>query len=84
MPITTSAKKALRQAERRRARNLIRKEAIVSVERKIKKLITAGKKTEAQALLPRAYKAIDKAAKRNILHKNTAARQKSRLARLVQ
>ena len=83
MPITTSAKKALRQAERRRARNLVRKEAIVSVERKIKKLVSSGKKAGAQALLPQAYKAIDKAAKRNILHKNTAARQKSRLARLV-
>ena len=63
--------------------NLKRTEAIVSVERKIKKLVAGGNKAEAKALLPLAYKAIDKGAKRGILHKNTAGRQKSLLARLV-
>jgi small subunit ribosomal protein S20 len=38
---------------------------------------------EAQKSLPKAYKAIDKAAKRGIIKKNTAARRKSRLAKLV-
>lgn len=38
---------------------------------------------EATAALPEAYKAIDKAAKRGILKKNTAARKKSRLAHAV-
>ena len=83
MPITSSAKKALRQADRRRIRNLKRREAIVSVVRKIKKFVAAGKKDEAKALLPQAYKAFDKAAQRNVIHKNTAARKKSRLTQLV-
>ncbi|MBI2038783.1 MAG: 30S ribosomal protein S20 [Candidatus Niyogibacteria bacterium] len=83
MPITTSAKKALRQAERRRVRNLKRKDAIVSVVRKIKKFVIAGKKEEARSLLPQAYKALDKAAQRNVIHKNAAARKKSRLTQFV-
>lgn len=83
MPITSSAKKALRQAQRRRVRNLKRREAIVSVVRKIKKAVAAGKKDEAKALLPQAYKAFDKAAQRNVIHKNAAARKKSRLTKLI-
>ena len=83
MPITSSAKKALRQSRRRRIQNLRRKEAIVSIVRKIKKSVAAGKKDEARSLLPQAYKAFDKAAKRNVIHKNTAARKKSRLTKLV-
>ena len=39
-------------------------------------------KTEAEKLLPKAYQAIDKAAKRGIIKKNTAARKKSRLTAL--
>ncbi|MBI1957025.1 MAG: 30S ribosomal protein S20 [Candidatus Niyogibacteria bacterium] len=83
MPITSSAKKALRQSERHHLKNLKRKEAIVSVVRKIKKAVAAGKKDEAKALLPQAYKALDKAAQRNVIHKNAAARKKSRLTQLV-
>ena len=83
MPIIRSAKKALRQAERRRERNLIRKKAISDVVRKIKKLVDAGKPDEAAAILPQAYKALDKAAKTNVLHRNAAGRKKSRLTKLV-
>ena len=49
----------------------------------IKKLVEENKKEEAQKLLPQTYKAIDKAVKRNILKKNTAARKKSRITRMV-
>lgn len=83
MPITSSAKKALRQNERRHIRNLKRRAAIVSIVRKIKKFVAAGKKDEAKALLPQAYKTFDKAAKRHVIHKNTAARKKSRLTQFV-
>lgn len=83
MPIIRSAKKALRQSERRRLRNLKRKEVFKDAVKKIQKLVSAGKKDEALALLPQAYKALDKAAKRNVIHQNAASRKKSKLAKLI-
>lgn len=83
MPIIKSAKKALRQSKRRHARNLKRKEAFRDATKEIKKLVAGGKQTEAAALLPGAYKAIDKAAKTKVIEKNTASRKKSGLAKLV-
>jgi len=44
-------------------------------------LLQSGKTTDAAALLPAAFKAIDKAMKRGVIKKNTAARKKSRLAK---
>jgi small subunit ribosomal protein S20 len=46
----------------------------------IRKLLREKKVNEASNILPRAYKAIDKAAKRGVIKKNTAARKKSHLA----
>lgn len=83
MPIIKSAKKALRRAERRRKRNLMRKKAMSDIVGKIKKLVSQGKQDEALTLLPQAYKALDKAAKTSLIHKNTAGRKKSRLSRLI-
>lgn len=83
MPIIKSAKKALRQAEKRRTGNLARKRAINEVIRKIKKFLSEGKQNDALALLPRAYQALDKAAKTNVIHKNAASRKKSRLTKIV-
>lgn len=83
MPIIKSAKKALRQAERRRKGNLAKKDAVREVVGKIKKLVASEKHAEALALLPIAYKALDKAAKTHVIHKNAAGRKKSRLAKLV-
>lgn len=83
MPITKSAKKALRQSIKRRALNLIRKKMVENIVRKIKKLKTEGKKEEAEKLLPLVYKEIDKATKRKIISKQTASRKKSRLAKML-
>lgn len=83
MPITQSAKKALRQSFRRRTRNLKRKEEFRRVIKEIKKLVAAGKTKEAESLLPKVYKALDKAAKTGAIKKNAASRRKSRLAKLV-
>ncbi len=79
MPITKSAKKALRQTRRRTTRNLRRKEAYRKVLKQIRKLLAAKKLKEAEALVPQAYKALDKAVKTGVLKKNAAARRKSRL-----
>lgn len=83
MPITSSAKKALRSSARKRVFNTRRKKAIERAVTDIKKLVKAGKGKEAQALLSQAYKAIDKAAKEHTILKNTAARKKSRLSKLI-
>lgn len=83
MAITSSAKKAVRVAARRRVFNLRRKNAVDNVVKKIRRLLKEKKNKEAEALLPLAYKAIDKAAKTKFFKKNTAARKKSRLAKLI-
>ncbi len=48
-----------------------------------RKLVAAGKADEARELLPSLYRAIDKAAKRGVIKKNSAARKKSRLSALL-
>ena len=83
MPITRSAKKALRQPRHRTIRNLRRKEAYRKVLKQIRKLLAAKKIKEAEALVPQAYKALDKAAKTGVLKKNAAARRKSRLMKWI-
>ena len=79
MPITASAKKALRQSKRRAVKNLARKEAFKSALKRIQKLVIDKKLADAEKLIPEAYQAIDKAAKTGVIKKNAAARKKSRL-----
>ena len=81
MPNLQNAKKALRQSKTRAALNRQYKNRIRSVARIIDDSIKAGNKKEAEKMLPVYFKAIDKAAKKNILHKNTASRRKSLYAR---
>lgn len=83
MPITSSAKKALRVAEKKQIFNVRRAKAIEDASREIKKLVKGGKVKEAEAKLSGAYKAIDKAVKTKFLKKNTAGRLKSRLTVLI-
>ena len=83
MPITSSAKKALRVSERKGIFNAQRKSAIDQTLRGIKKLVKENKVKDAEKMLPQAYKAIDKAVKTKFLKKNTAARLKSRITTLV-
>jgi len=79
MPITQSAKKALRQSIRRKKRNVAKKEQVKKAVKEAKKLIASGDKEKARELISKAYKAIDKAAKTGVIKKNTASRVKSRL-----
>ena len=83
MPNLPNAKKALRQNKKREVHNRQYKNRIKKVARKIDDLIKDGKKQEAEKFLPIYFKAIDKAAKLNILHKNTANRRKSFYSRKV-
>ena len=79
MPITSGAKKTLRASKRKRVFNDRRRRTMREILKKISKLSLAGEVREAEKLISQAYKANDKAAKRGVIKKNTAARKKSRL-----
>ncbi len=83
MPITTSAKKALRSSRRKREFNMARKEAMTTAVKKFRKLVTAGKIDEAKKMISTVDQTIDKAAKTNLIKKNNASRIKSRLAAML-
>lgn len=83
MAITTGAKKAIRQGERKHVMNLRRQKAMKESVKEVSKLVVAGKKADAEKNLKAAYKALDKAAKRGVIKKNTASRKKSRLAKAI-
>jgi ribosomal protein S20 len=76
MPIIASAKKKLRQDVKRAEVNIATRNALKASLRLLKK---KPSKEGANA----AYKAVDTAAKKHIIHKNTAGRLKSQVARLV-
>jgi len=75
-----SAKKRIRQTATRRLRNRYK---LSTTRTAIKKLVNAPSKVEAQELLPKVISMLDKLAKTNLIHKNKASNQKSRLTRLV-
>ena len=81
MPNTKSAIKAMRQSITRRARNIKSKDKFRSAVKEVRKLITAGKKSEAMEAMKKARSALDKAVKKNVIHKNKSSRLKSRLAK---
>lgn len=83
MPNSSSAKKRVRQTEVRTLRNKARRSTMRSMVRQVQEAVEAKDAAKAQAALQQAYKQIDKAAKANILHANTAANHKSRLAKQV-
>jgi len=83
MPITKSAKKALRQSLKRKLRNLIYKKKIKNLVKEVKILISQKKIEEAKKLLPQVYKILNKAAKVGVIKKNTAARKKSAIAKAI-
>ncbi len=78
MAITSSAKKALRVAKRKRVFNLRRKSVADRSLKDFRQLIIAKKKVEALKLIPTVYKALDKAVKTKYMKANTASRLKSR------
>ena len=73
--------KAMRQAIVRRARNVKTKDKFRSAVKEVRKLILAGKKSEAITAMKQAMSSLDKAVKTNVIHKNKSSRLKSRLAK---
>lgn len=82
MPQRRTAIKELRKNRVRHMRNLDIK---TDLKKTLKSFVSTAKtdKTKAQDLLKTLYKKLDKVAKRNVMHKKTAARRKSRFAKLL-
>jgi small subunit ribosomal protein S20 len=80
MPNHKSCEKRLRQEKKRSARNNYVKSTINTLSKKIRSGISLEEK---QQLLNKIYSDLDKAAKRNVIHKRTASRRKARIANYV-
>jgi ribosomal protein S20 len=76
MPVTYSAKRALRKSKRKAAVNL-------KTKIKMKSVLKIARATKNPELAPQAYQVIDRAAKHHLLHPNKAARLKSQIARFL-
>lgn len=83
MANTSSAKKAIRVSERKAVINSRVRDGYKSAKKAVSKAVGAKDKSKAMELMPKAFKEIDKAAKSNVIHKNAAARYKSRLSKKV-
>ena len=78
-----SAKKRVLIAERNRLRNVAFKTSIKTAVKKVLELAQSEDKDALNAAMSRAYQLCDKAVSKGVLHKNTAARKKSRLTKAV-
>jgi small subunit ribosomal protein S20 len=78
-----SAEKRARQAVRRRAHNVTLRSKMRSAIKKARAAIATGEKAGAQAAFKAAVPVIDSMVNKGIIHRNTAARHKSRLSALV-
>ena len=79
MPNHKSAEKRMRQNEKRRDVNRSNRGRLRTSIRKLRTALTAGDATTMQELLPATISTIDKAVQKGVLHRNAAARYKSRL-----
>ena len=83
MATSKSGNKSVKQAATKRVFNMRRLRDMREQVKSVETLAHDKKGKEAQEALATAYKAIDKAAKRGVIKKNTAARKKSVLAKKV-
>ena len=83
MPITRSAKKALRTSAKKAEFNRARKDAVSKALKAVKKHIAANSKKDAMIALSQVQSAYDKAAKGRTLNKNTVSRKTSRLSKQI-
>jgi len=83
MPNTRSAKKRLRQSLERRERNRAVKSSLKTHSKSILAAVAAGQLDQAEQQFRVAAARFDRAGARNVLHRNTVARRKSRLQRVI-
>ena len=78
-----NTKKKINSAVKRARQAIKKRTARMAVKSKLRGTIKKATAVKSGEQLPKAYSQIDKAAKKGVLHKNTAARMKSRLAKAV-
>ncbi|MEK9173062.1 MAG: 30S ribosomal protein S20 [Patescibacteria group bacterium] len=83
MPITKSAKKALRQNLTRHKQNNKKKEAYIKLFKDFSNLVSGKDADKAKEALAKVFQALDKAAKTKVIEKNKASRLKSRLSKMI-
>ncbi|MCU0727741.1 MAG: 30S ribosomal protein S20 [Planctomycetes bacterium] len=83
MPHSISARKRVRQNEKRRENNKAVKSTVRTQVKKVRAAITAGDTAKAEQALKAATKKLDKAARANVIHQNQASRRKARLQQAV-
>ncbi len=82
MPNIKSAKKRVKVSAKKEEMNVLVNSTMKNAIKKTEKEIKAGNKEEANKKLNTAIRAIDKAKAKGLVHKNKAAREKSRLTKL--
>ena len=83
MPNSISAKKRLRQSETRNLRNRAVKSAMRTQIKRVHEAVEAGDIEKAEAEFRQAARRLDRAGARNLIHRNAAARTKSRLQKAI-
>jgi small subunit ribosomal protein S20 len=83
MANSAQARKRARQAIQHRARNVGQRSSLRTAIKKVRQAISTGDKSAAQAVFKESQSVIDSIADKNIVHKNLAARQKSRLSAAI-
>jgi len=83
MANSAQARKRARQAVTRRARNMSLRSELRTAIKKVRKAVLAGDKATAQEIFKQSQSVIDSIADKNIIHKNAAARHKSRLSAAI-
>ena len=79
MPIKKAAWKDLRKSRKKHQKNIAVKSELRTLIKKLENLISSAKKAQAQDIYKTLSSKLDKAASKNIIHKNTASRKKARL-----
>jgi small subunit ribosomal protein S20 len=83
MANSAQARKRARQAVKQRAHNVGLRSSLRTAIKKVRKAIATGDKTAAQAVFKESQNIIDSVADKKIIHKNAAARHKSRLSAAI-
>ena len=83
MANTVQARKRARQAVKQRAHNMSLRSTLRTAIKKVQKAVDAGDKAAAQAMFTESQSIIDSIADKKIIHKNKAARHKSRLTAAI-
>lgn len=83
MPNSINAKKALRQSQKRQARNRAQRSELRTYVKKVRIAAAGDDQEAADKAFRQAVKKLDQSAAKNLIHRNAAARTKSRLSKLL-